>query len=142
MREPSRQCGVEDCPKGGTHKEPYLATACKLYSVNYRTVTMPDGSVRTVPRKGSVAKALGGQAPAREAAVGVVAAEPTTGTIKELKAAAKALKVRCFNWMGRADLEEAVACAQENRPNRLKEIEQAARERGKAAWEAWKAKKG
>ena len=142
MREPSRQCGVEDCPKGGTHKEAYLATACRLYSVNHRTVVMPDGSVRTVPRKGSVAKALGGQAPAREAAVGVVAAEPSAGTMKELKAAAKELKVRCFNWMGRAELEEAVACAKEGRQDRLRELEQAGRERGKAAWETWKAKKG
>lgn len=141
MSASSRQCGVEDCPKGGTHKEPYLATACRLYSVNHRTVILPDGSVRTVPRKGSVAKALGGQVPAREAAVGVVAAEPSAGTTKELKAAAKELKVRCFNWMGRADLEEAVACAKEGRQDRLKELEQAARERSKAAWEAWKTKK-
>ena len=142
MSRPTRQCGVEDCSKGGTHKEPYLATICRLYNQTHRIVHMPDGSVRSVPRTGSVAKALGGQAPAREAAIQVVAAEPRTGTIKELKAAAKALKVRCFNWMGRAEMEEAVACVRENKPDRLKEIEQAARERSKAAWEAWKANKG
>jgi len=44
--------------------------------------------------------------------------------------------------MGRTDLEEAVACAKEDRQDRLRELEQAARERGKAAWEAWRAKKG
>jgi len=141
MRELTRQCGVEDCPKGGTHKEPYLATICRLYNQTHRIVHMPDGSVRSVPRTGSVAKALGGQAPAREAAVGVVAAEPSAGTMKELKAAAKALKVRCFNWMSRTDLEEAVACVKEGRQDRLGEIQQAARERSKTAWEAWKTKK-
>jgi len=142
MRELTRQCGVEDCSKGGTHKEPYLATICRLYNQTHRIVHMPDGSVRSVPRTGSVAKALGGQAPAREAAVAVVAENPKAGTVKELKAAAKALKIRCFNWMGRAEMEEAVACAKEDRQDRLKEIEQAARERSRAAWETWKAKKG
>ena len=109
MSASSRQCGVEDCPKGGTHKEPYLATACRLYSVNHRSVVLPDGTVRTVPRTGSVAKVLGGTQTAREAAAGLVAENPKAGTAKELKTAAKGLKIRCFNWMSRTELEEAVA---------------------------------
>ncbi len=142
MSAPSVYCGVTDCDKGGVHREPYLATICRLYNQTHRIVHLPDGSVKSVPRTGSVVKALGGQEPAREAAVALVADNPNVGTVKELKATAKALKVRCFNWMGRAEMEEAVACVRENKPDRLKEIEQAARERSRVAWEAWKAKKG
>ena len=142
MRELTRQCGVEDCSKGGTHKEPYLATICRLYNQTHRIVYMPDGSVRSVPRTGSVAKALGGQEPAREAAVAVVAENPKAGTVKELKAAAKALKIRCFNWMGRKDLEEAVECSKAGNAARLGELEEAGRQKSKASWEAWQTRKG
>lgn len=140
MSESTRQCGVPDCLKGGTHRKPYLATACQLYNINHRTVVLPDGSVKTVPRKGSVVRAFGGQAPAREAAVEIVAAEPRIGTLKELKATAKALKIRCRAWMSRPELEEAVECATKGNIGRLEELVTAARARSQEAWAAWRSK--
>jgi len=137
----SFDCGVEDCPKGGTHKEEYLATACRLYNINHRMIIHPDGRVQTIPRKGSVVKALGGQAPAREAAVAVVAENPKAGTVKELKAAAKALKIRCRAWMSRPEMEEAVECATKGNTGRLEELVVVARARSQEAWAAWRARR-
>ena len=121
MREPTRQCGVENCPKGGTHKEPYLATACRLYDQFYN-----HGK-----RKLTNAFAAVGETPHRAIEI--------TGTSKGWIQLAKELKIRCYRRMSRTELEEAVACVKEGRQDRLGEIEQVARERGRAAWEAWRA---
>lgn len=124
MREPTRQCGVENCPKGGTHKEPYLATACRLYDQFYN-----HGTRKLVSTFVAV-----GKAPPR--AVEIM--ETSKGWIQ----LAKELKIRCYRRMTRPELEEAITCVKEGTQDRLKEIEQAARERGRAAWEAWRSKKG
>ncbi len=109
MREPTRQCGVEDCPKGGTHKEPYLATACRLYRQYYN-----HGERKLA----------------------------STGTSKGWIQLSKELKIRCYRRMTRTELEEAITCIKEGRQDRLREIEQIARDRTKAAWDIWRAKKG
>ena len=124
MREPTRHCGVENCPKGGTHKEPYLATACRFYQQFYnrgerKLVRTFAEVVRTPPRSVEV-----------------------IGTSKGWIQLAKELKIRCYRRMSRVELEEAVTCVKEGRQDRLVEIEQVARERGMAAWEAWQAKQG
>lgn len=124
MREPTRHCGVDNCPKGGVHKEPYLATSCRLYDQFYN-----HGQ-----RKLARTFAEVGKAPPISVEI--------TGTSKGWIQLAKELKIRCYRRMSRAELEEAVGCVKEGRRDRLGELEQAARERGKAAWEAWQAKKG
>ena len=124
MREPTRQCGVENCPKGGAHKEPYLATACRLYDQFYN-----HGK-----RKLTNAFAAVGETPPRAIEI--------TGTSKGWIQLAKELKIRCYRRMSRAELEEAITCVKEGRQDRLGEIEQVARERGRAAWEAWQARQG
>ena len=62
------------------------------------------------------------------------------------QAAAKELGIKNRRWLNKAELDEAINLATEKRddgkkPGRLLELEQLGRERCRAAWDAWKAKK-
>ncbi len=66
-----RTCGVADCPKGGTHREPYQATCCRLYAQYYQTsravrtrtllatVSGPPSAAWPVPALQALAKSRG-----------------------------------------------------------------------------------
>lgn len=65
----------------------------------------------------------------------------TLPVAKQMKMIAKELKIRCYNWMKKEDLEMAVKYAREGKKEELSKLESLARERSKIAWEAWRKKK-
>lgn len=121
------ECGVEHCPKGGAHKEPYQATACWGFHTYYA------GGKRAVV---VTAKASG-----PDIAEKVERAAELHGAGKARQVLAKELGIKCWTWMEPDELDAAINAAQRGDLIALPALEDRARQRSRASWDAWKAKR-